>query len=610
MKPLDPAQPRTAGRYRLLAVLGEGAMGRVLLALSPDGRLAALKQIHPEFAHDAGFRGRFRHEVQASRRVSRAYTAAVLDADADAEVPWLASVHVPGPNLREAVDAAGPLPPDAVRYLAVGLTTALADIHRVGLIHRDLKPGNVLLAADGPRVIDFGIARAAEGSDLTGTGAIIGSPAFMSPEQATSDMLTPASDVFSLGALLVMAATGRAPFTGNTTAQTLYNIVHTRPDLSGLAPEIAALVEPCLAKDPAARPTPQQLLALLGPVPTGAGWPDGVRTLITARGARIREVLSWPLPEPPPRKRPWGKATPVLAGALCAVTAASFAVVRLDGFEDVVDGRATGHPLPAREALADARLRLVDPCRVLDGVDVDPVGEFTRFRSEEPGGCTYQTSENDLGVWLTIGMDSDAGSDSGRDAGKDIDGLPVRLTDANTGCGALIQTPARPELSIGIEFPTGTADSCGPATTVLRTVVDRLRTDVFRWEVPANSALPVDPCSLVDGETARSAVGGGFKASPYLLRACRWEGQVGSMSLTVKQGEPGQPPRGAGEPTKIDGVDAYLSQDDTGYCTLAWTHRQVDEERTEVLEVESMRTTDPCGTATTYAKAVMTRLSG
>ncbi|MBN6041200.1 serine/threonine-protein kinase [Amycolatopsis sp. 195334CR] len=605
MKPLDPAEPRTAGRYRLLASLGEGAMGRVLLALSPDGRLAALKQIHPEFAHDNGFRDRFRHEVEASRKVSGAYTAAVLDADADAEVPWLASVHVPGPNLREAVDAAGPLPPEAVRYLAAGLATALADIHRAGLVHRDLKPGNVLLAADGPRVIDFGIARAVEGSDLTSTGAIIGSPAFMSPEQATSGVLTPASDVFSLGALLVMAATGRAPFTGNTAAQTLYNIVHTRPDLSGLPPGIAELAEPCLAKEPALRPTPRQLLGLLGPVPPGAGWPDCVRDLIAAQDARIREVLSWPVPEPLKRSR--GKVTAVLAGVLCAAAVAFAATA---GFEDVIGGRATALPLPVGDALADARLRQVDPCRVLDGVELDPVGEFTAWRSEEPGECTYETSEADLNVWLTIGMDSDAGTESGRDAGVDIDGLPVLLTDVDTGCGALVQTPARPELGIGIQFPTGTADTCAPVTAVLRVVVDRLRTEVFRWEAPPHSAFLADPCSLVDGETARSAVGGATKATPYLLRGCRWEGPFGTMSLGVTQGEPGKPPRDAGDPTKVDGTDAYLSQVNTGHCVLTWTQRQIDDQRTEVLEVTSNRTGDPCGTATAYARAIMAKLSG
>jgi serine/threonine protein kinase len=270
MKPLNPDEPRQVGRYRLVAALGEGGMGRVLLGVSPDGRLVAVKQVHPGFAHDDGFRSRFRREVQISRMVSGAYTAAVMDADPDAPTPWLASVFVAGPSLKEAVEAAGPLPPAAVRVLAVGLASALTDIHRAGLIHRDLKPSNVLLTDDGARVIDFGIARAAEGdSELTHTGSIIGSPGFMSPEQADGRPLTPASDVFSLGGLLAMAATGRAPFGGGSTPQVLYNVVHSRPDLGSLPPELRRLIEPCLAKDPAQRPTPAQILDFLGPVQPG-----------------------------------------------------------------------------------------------------------------------------------------------------------------------------------------------------------------------------------------------------------------------------------------------------------------------------------------------------
>uniref|UniRef100_UPI0025AF64A4 serine/threonine-protein kinase n=1 Tax=Amycolatopsis solani TaxID=3028615 RepID=UPI0025AF64A4 len=300
MKPLEAGEARTAGKYRLVAELGEGGMGRVLLGVAPDGRLVALKQVHAEFARDPHFRGRFRQEVVASQRVSGAFTAAVMDADPDAETPWLASVFVTGPSLKEAVEATGPLPAEAVRRLAVGLASALIEIHRVGLIHRDLKPGNVLLTGDGPRVIDFGIARATEGgADLTGTGGIVGSPAFMSPEQAESRPLTPASDVFSLGGLLVMAATGRGPFTGSPTAQLLYNVVHAVPDLTGVPPELRALVEPCLAKDPARRPSPQQILDFLGAVPPGSG-PPAVHALIDAQDTAIRAALAWPVPEPLP----------------------------------------------------------------------------------------------------------------------------------------------------------------------------------------------------------------------------------------------------------------------------------------------------------------------
>lgn len=215
MRPRRESDPAEVGPYRVLAELGRGGMGRVLLGAGPDGRLVAVKQVHERFAADAAFRARFRREVAASRRVSGAYTAAVMDADVEAVTPWLASVFVVGPSLADAVESGGPLPSDAVHGLAVGLATALVEIHRAGLIHRDLKPGNVLLAEDGVRVIDFGIARAVEeDAELTHTGGVIGSPAFMSPEQAEGRALTPASDVFSLASLLALALSGRSPFEG------------------------------------------------------------------------------------------------------------------------------------------------------------------------------------------------------------------------------------------------------------------------------------------------------------------------------------------------------------------------------------------------------------
>ncbi|KAA2261128.1 serine/threonine protein kinase [Solihabitans fulvus] len=270
-------------------------MGRVLLCVSPDGRLVAVKLLHAELARDPGFRARFRREVEATRMVSGAYTAPVMDADATAETPWLASVFVPGPSLREAVDAVGALPVESVLHVAAGLAQALLDLHRVGLVHRDLKPSNVMLAADGVRVIDFGIARAAESADsteLTHASALIGSPAFMSPEQAEGHELTPASDVFSLGATLAVAGTGNAPFGGRSTPQLLYNVVHTEPDLSALTPRLREIVEPCLAKDPGARPTPQDLLELIGRIaPTPQPWPSEVHQLLADQHAELASLI-------------------------------------------------------------------------------------------------------------------------------------------------------------------------------------------------------------------------------------------------------------------------------------------------------------------------------
>ncbi|MEU7298447.1 serine/threonine-protein kinase [Streptomyces exfoliatus] len=230
--------------------------------------MLAIKVIRPELAQDPAFRDRFRREVAAARRVSGAFTAPVVDADAEGASPWLATLFVPGPSLAECVAGQGSLPVAEVRQLAVGLAEALRDIHRAGLVHRDLKPGNVLLAADGPRVIDFGIARTAGATQLTQTGAAIGTPPFMAPEQFRDGTVGPAADVFAFGAVLVYAATGHGPFDGDTAHSIGFRVVYEEPDLTGLAEELRPLVTACLAKEPADRPGPEWLLEnLAGSMP-------------------------------------------------------------------------------------------------------------------------------------------------------------------------------------------------------------------------------------------------------------------------------------------------------------------------------------------------------
>ncbi|MGW2020319.1 serine/threonine-protein kinase [Streptomyces sp. NPDC001927] len=249
--------PSHVGPFRTVGQLGQGGMGQVLLSVAADGRLVAVKRVHADLAEDPGFRSRFRREVDASRRVSGAYTAPVIDADPDAPTPWLASLFLPAPSLSEALEATGPLPEETMRRLAVGLARALEEIHRADLVHRDLKPSNVLLAEDGVRVVDFGIARAADHeTKLTHTGALIGSPAFMSPEQVGGATPGPAGDVFSLGVTLVTATTGRTPYAGDSPLALMYAVAHDEPDLSAVPPGLLPDLVDDLRTKPERRPEP------------------------------------------------------------------------------------------------------------------------------------------------------------------------------------------------------------------------------------------------------------------------------------------------------------------------------------------------------------------
>ncbi|MGW3667103.1 serine/threonine-protein kinase [Streptomyces sp. NPDC005141] len=280
MQPLGVDEPTVVGPYRLLGRLGSGGMGRVYLGRSAGGRTVAVKIVHPHFALDEEFRARFRREVDAARRVGGAWTAPVLDADPEAPVPWVATGYAAGPSLTSAVADGGPLPVHSARVLGAGLAEALAAVHALGLVHRDVKPSNVLLTLDGPLLIDFGIARATDGTaSLTSTGVSVGSPGYMSPEQILGKGVTGAADVFSLGAVLAYAATGEPPFPGDSSASLLYKVVHEEPRLDSLEGELRELVAACLAKEPAARPTPGEVAVRLAPQGAArlvsAGWLPG-----------------------------------------------------------------------------------------------------------------------------------------------------------------------------------------------------------------------------------------------------------------------------------------------------------------------------------------------
>lgn len=312
---LTQHDPRRIGPFEVLGRLGAGGMGLVYLARSASGRRVAIKTVRTELAEDQLFRVRFTREVEAARAVSGFYTAAVVDADPRAAVPWLATAYVPAPSLEEIVNDCGPLPAQAVRWLAAGVAEALQSIHSAGLVHRDLKPSNVLVVEDGPRVIDFGIASGVSNTRLTMTNVAVGTPAYMSPEQAKdSRSVTGASDVFSLGSMLVFAATGHPPFHGANPVETVFMLLREGPDLEGLPDELRPLIESCMEMEATARPNPADLQAQLAPHLFGSGTDDSgtasawlpEKAVALIEGRRGGRTALPPAPASPPAGRSGG----------------------------------------------------------------------------------------------------------------------------------------------------------------------------------------------------------------------------------------------------------------------------------------------------------------
>ncbi|MFF7644507.1 PQQ-binding-like beta-propeller repeat protein [Streptomyces canus] len=321
--------PEYAGHYRLESGLGSGGMGVVHVARSASGMKLAVKVVHTEFAKDPEFRGRFRQEVAAARKVSGAFTASVVDADPDAERPWMATLFIPGPTLSDEVKRNGPMEPAQLRRLMAGLAEALRDIHRVGVVHRDLKPSNVLLAEDGPKVIDFGISRPKDSELRTETGKLIGTPPFMAPEQFRRPReVGPAADIFALGSVMVHAATGRGPFDSDSPYVVAYQVVHDEPDLTGVPVNLAPLIVRCLAKEPEDRPTPDELMRELRSVAASYDTQAFIPAQRTGEVPVLEREAKEPVRRPGRRPR---RSVMLAAGALVLVAGAVFASLQLLG---------------------------------------------------------------------------------------------------------------------------------------------------------------------------------------------------------------------------------------------------------------------------------------
>jgi serine/threonine protein kinase len=358
------------GKYVIEHKLGEGGMGTVYLARSRGGRAVAVKVARPELASDPSFRARFRAEVAAARQVGGFHTAQVVDADPEAEAPWLATAYIPGPTLSGLLTAQGPMGEERLRALGAALAEALEAIHACGLVHRDLKPGNIVMASDGPRVLDFGIARALESTRLTATGNAFGTPGYLAPEQALGEEVTGAADVFALGAVLVAAAGGR-PFGDGTPMGLMYRSVHEAPDLGSVPEALRGLVARCLAKNPAERPTPDALMDELA-----AGRPESGATPSTPPVVPDPRVVSGPVDAVP--------------APVDAVPPAHSQPTRTAGIQDAVPGSAP-FPVPHPATLYVPPPPLVPPPPAPEfaaadrnsGIVVDGGGVALHFYGEE-----------------------------------------------------------------------------------------------------------------------------------------------------------------------------------------------------------------------------------
>jgi serine/threonine protein kinase len=499
VEPLTGDDPGQIAGYRLRARLGSGGMGRVYLAVTSSGRPVALKVVRSDLGDDAEFRLRFRQEIDAARRVHGLYTAQVVDADPDASPPWLATAYVPGPSLHEVVAAHGPVPEETVFVLVAGVAEALAAIHAAGIVHRDLKPSNVLLAPDGPRVIDFGIARAADATALTRTGALIGSAPFMSPEQVKGEAVTAAADIFALGAVAAFAATGRPPFGGGGDMGILYRVAHAGPDLDGCPPGLAELVGRCLAKDPAGRPSlaeiiaecrawtsapsraidaawlPPEVLAILAPeLPQASRTQQGqwLTRTTTGRAAAVPVPLgnapsgqgpTWPgVPgRADPGRRPAHRAVSrrpvILGGGLAAVAAVALTVVGLSVFSSPPGKPGTsGTPgTSARSLAAVAKTGTATPAPSGSHHPAATVTRSPRSAGSTPAAAasaspsiSYAVDSCIVGTW----------KDAGDVLDNTIDGDPMQFTGA--GGGLVVHADGSATQQQGPETLTAT-DSAG-----------------------------------------------------------------------------------------------------------------------------------------------------
>ncbi|MEV0682351.1 protein kinase [Nocardia sp. NPDC050378] len=632
--PPGPDDPQTIGRYRVIGALDPSAGDHSVLATGPDDALVVVRQVHPELLAEPEFRVRLRHSAVAAMRVAGPSNTTVIDVDADADKPWLASLFVPGVRLDAAVAEHGPLPVSAVRALAAALASALGAVHAAGLVHQRLRADTVLLAKDGGRLGEIGVTAAA-GLSTTGTATTIGTPDFLAPEQALGLELTPAADVFALGSVLAYAASGVAPFAAPSVPYTLFNIANREPDLSRVPEPLYEMLAACLRKDPVARPTPTQILQYLGGPPSGPPpWPapvlddiGRVQQEISALRAAAPVLTS---PEPAQAKsfadivgakwtslrqaarsateygsERWmgasARARTGIAGGLVVVLLALVGLTYFVTRPESEPGPVTGLTL--------AELRRTDACAWLTsaiGTEV-PVApnplpaDSWKTRPTGPWGCSLDSGKYILNLelgkedeYLTLNQTV-------------VDGVPISH-GSPSGCVRAIASPGD-EREAGIVLTLLTPPSVKDCAGVdqVAAALARSLTTAPQAEQPSPLAL-LDPCTLLARDAVTESIGP-LPPQPTIADAhtCQWDARVRLTLQILRTSDvtTGKNP----QVLRVDGMEIYRGKDSTLGCTRAYLVPNADAETMQVT-VEGMpgATEQSCSIATTFLRRAVEKL--
>ncbi|MFE3795230.1 serine/threonine-protein kinase [Nocardia tengchongensis] len=604
MKALLPDDPRWIGPHHMIAVVGTGEMGRVLLGRTPTGKLVAVKQIHRSQTVDMEFRARFQRELETGKQLTGPSFAPVVDSDADAERPWLATEYLPAPDLAMVVAACGPLPLPGLRLLAAGLASALLEVHRAVLVHRNLKPGNVLLTPEGPRLVDFGITRAREDGSATTDASV-----YLAPEQAEGQPVTSSVDVYALGMLLVLAATGS---------------VSATPDLQAVPHAVRKLVESCLSPDPAHRPSARQLLEQAERIPGESAWPQPVLDFLAShrtdadwwassgeQETRYRDQMARLEDR---RKRNIGWAAAAVTGAVL-VGGTLFALTRSSDAE----GHAQARTDPSLDLTA-AQLRLLDTCAVIDKALPGKVGTRTADPESQPGGgcATTVLDSTQRKVHYTLDIpDSAIGVDQLKPTTHTASwGTILTSGAADNKCDTVLVAKSGGDvpLRMSAEQLDPAAEpgaACTAAEQALAAVADRLSDSVPQRQAAPVSVLRLDPCSLVPDDTIRGITGEvtDRQHSPHSCAAIGHDGWV-RVDL-VDQSRPDQGDWAYDTWQAGDFTTYVIGAHTINDCNVSYLVRPTDKGNAEQLKLmvsDQSATPDACGKAAKLLADAIPRL--